>query len=65
MDDLALEHLRPDPHEAVGVRLAFDQPPQELVFAQKVLGLHEVDPQDALSRRETDTIPLLIIQVVN
>lgn len=48
MDDFALEDMGPDLDEPVGVRLALDEPPEELVFAQQVLGLDEVDPQDAL-----------------
>lgn len=38
VDDLALEEFRPESEDAVRVRLAFDQPPEELVFAQQVLG---------------------------
>lgn len=51
VDNFALEELGPHLDDAVGVGLAFDQPSQELVFAQQVLGLDEVDPQDALRRQ--------------
>lgn len=51
VDDLALEELGPDLDDSVRVGLAFDQSPEELVFTQQVLGLDEVDPQDALRRQ--------------
>lgn len=51
VDDFALEELVPDLDDSVRVRLAFDEPAQELVFTQQVLGLQEVDPQDALMTR--------------
>lgn len=51
MDDLALEEFRPKSEDAVRVWLAFDQPPEELVFTHQVVGFYKVDPQDALSNR--------------
>lgn len=54
VDDFALEELSPDLDDSVRVRLAFDEPSEELVFTQQVLGLDEVDPQDALRRRAGD-----------
>lgn len=50
VDDFALEELGPDLDDSIRVRLAFDQPAKELVFAHQVLGLDKVDPQDALRR---------------
>lgn len=54
VDDFALEELSPDLDDSVRVWLAFDEPSQELVFTQQVLGLDEVDPQDPLRRRAGD-----------
>lgn len=54
MDDFALEELGSHLDDSIRVGLAFDQPPKELVFAQQVLSLDEVDPQDALRRQRRD-----------
>lgn len=48
VDDFALEELRPHLDDSVRVRLALNQPAQELVLSQQFLGLQEVDPQDPL-----------------
>lgn len=50
-DDLALEEFRPDSEDPIRVWLAFDQPPEELVFTLQALGFYKVDPQDALRNR--------------
>ncbi len=50
VDDFALKQLRTDLDDSIRVGLAFNQPSEELVFTQQVLGLDEVDPQDALMR---------------
>ena len=47
-DDLALEELFANLDDPIRVRLALDQPSQELVLANQFLGLKKVDPQDAL-----------------
>lgn len=54
MDDLALEELGSHLDDSIRVGLAFDQPPEELVFTQQVLSLDEVDPQDGLRRQRRD-----------
>lgn len=54
MDDFALEELRPHLDDSVRVRLAFNQPPKELVLPQELLSLQEVDPQNPLMMKEQD-----------
>jgi len=56
MDDFAPEELRPDLNDSIRVRLAFDQPSQELVLTQQVLGLDEMDPQNALRGDKGTTV---------
>lgn len=51
-DDFALKELVPDLDDAIRVWLAFDQPFHVGVLTQQVLGLNEVDPQDALRRQK-------------
>lgn len=43
LDNFALVNVRPDSDHSVRVRLALDQPSQDLVLTQQVLGLDEVD----------------------
>lgn len=54
VDDFALEELRPHLDDSVRVRLAFNQPPKELVLPQKLLSLQEVDPQNPLMMKDQD-----------
>lgn len=51
-DDLALEELFANLDDPIWVRLALDQPSQELVLANQFLSLKEVNPQDALWSRD-------------